>query len=145
MKKSPLIVTQASFSGSLGMLAINFVDQNEKPSTFHFLPSQFRSFSDAVQQVAEQVAPGDIQSVSPIPKISISQRQTAEVAAKWSQSQSAAFSVMVDPVENVAFLCLRSFSGDEAVTPLDADTINKLVHHLQEARRAINPAGNVNH
>lgn len=145
MKKTPLIVTSASFSGSLGMIALNLGDQNEKTSTFHFLSSQFKSFAESVQRVAEHAVPADIQSVKPIPKISISQRQTAEVAAKWSQSQSAAFAVMVDPIENVAFLCLRSISGDEAITPLDAETIDKLVLHLQEAKLAINPAANRQH
>lgn len=139
MKESNIVIA-AGYTGSLGMVALNLEDQNGKKSVFHFLSSGFKPFAETTARVAEQVVPADMLIAAPIPRISTEQMNISAVATKWSESQSAAFSIMVNPVENVAFLCLRSASGDEAITPLDAETIDKLIKHLHEARNAIAPA-----
>lgn len=145
MKKTR-VATRISYTGSLGMLALNIEDQNGEASTFHFLPSHFRTFAETTAQVYEQAPPAEMLVAAPIPKIDCGPRQTAEAAAKWAQSQSAAFAVLVNPVENVSFLCLRSGGGrDEAIVPLDAETIGKLVAALLQAKDAIRPGAAEKH
>lgn len=138
--KQARIVTKIGYTGSLGMLALNIEDQDGKVDAFHFLPSHFSAFAETTAQVSRQTVPADMLAAAPIPKIPTAQLSTAAAAAKWSQSQSAAFAVMTNPVENVAFLCLRQTSGDEAVVPLDAETIELLITHLRTAQDAIRPA-----
>lgn len=139
MKKAR-IVTKIGYTGSLGMLALNIEDQEGNASAFHFLPAHFKAFAQTTAQVERQAVPADMQVAAPLPKMPSAQLSTAAAAAKWSQSQSAAFAVMTNPVENLAFLCLRQASGDEAVVPLDAETIDKLITHLRAAQDAIRPA-----
>lgn len=140
MKKAR-VVTAVNFSEGLGMPTLTLADQDGKSETFHFLPSQFSGFAQAFRDAGERALPADLTAVAPIPKAAAStSAQTAAVAAKWSQSQSAAFALYTNPVENVSFLCLRQASGDEAVVPLDAETIEKLITHLRAAQDAIRPA-----
>lgn len=138
--KKPRVVASAQFGEGLGMPTLALTDLEGKTETFHFLSSQFSGFAQTLQTAAERALPAELAAAAPIPKLSVSAAQTAAVAAKWSQSQSAAFALHTNPVENVSFLCLRQASGDEAVVPLDAETIEKLITHLRAAQDAIRPA-----
>ncbi|MBL8499589.1 MAG: hypothetical protein JNL77_03230 [Nitrosomonas sp.] len=138
--KKPKTVISAAVDARLGMPILKLKDQDDEVHSFHFLPSHFKQLVDALSRAADQAAPEDLYIAESLKAPSSLQKEALKKAVAAARSQSEGYAVMAIPTHDLALLVLRSSSGEEANVQLDKNDIDKLINHLLNAKKIIDPS-----